>query len=194
MKSRKSQKKAAAQGGKAAATGGSSKLGVVALTVLTAAIFIWLLLPSTPAGPSGSASAQAESAPASQDQPPSAVLDAAGGPPPIRFTPDRLDLGVVEINQTITEVVQVFNPTDRTLRVLTTRGNCSCVRGEIGSGGVIPPQSSIPLTVHFDTLSNPSNKNVAVNVLIAGFAEPLSLPVSARIVRTNESGPAGPQP
>lgn len=192
MKSQKAQKKAAAHGGKKGAAGGGGKLGVIALTVLTAAVFIWLLLPQTSG--STSSGAQADAATTAQEPQPSAVLDAAGGPPPVRFTPERLDLGVVEVNQTITEVVQVFNPTDRPLRVLTTRGNCTCVRGEIGAGGVIPPQSSIPLTVHFDTLSNPSSKNVAVNILIAGFAEPLSLPVSARIVRSNDSGPAGPQP
>lgn len=99
-----------------------------------------------------------------QRTPPQPVL----GPPPIEFQPEIIDLGEVRPNQRLTASVKIHNPSDKWLKIASTKADCACTSVEV-SDKMIAPGQSVLLNAHYAANSVMGEKKGAVRVGIEGY-------------------------
>jgi hypothetical protein len=103
------------------------------------------------------------------------------GPPPVVATPSSIHLGTLEPNTTVTRSIELQNTGDEPLRILAARSSCRCTTVQARQWS-IPARGIASVTAVFDSEARPGGKYVTVHVWIAGYDEPVSVPITAEVL------------
>ncbi|MCI0365136.1 MAG: DUF1573 domain-containing protein [Phycisphaerales bacterium] len=106
------------------------------------------------------------------------------GPPPIVFEPAILDLGEVRPNQRVSGTIYIRNTSDKALKILTTKPDCSCTSINLTNVPLLPGEQ-VAMEPTFQS-GNMGEKLSGVKVMIENYDEVVvnlkalvTLPISA---------------
>lgn len=90
------------------------------------------------------------------------------GAPPVRFEPDRLDLGTLAPGDTATGSIVIHNISDKWLTIKESRSSCTCTAINLANTTIAPGQA-ISFDVSYHAASVMGVKNNAVRILFDGY-------------------------
>lgn len=128
------------------------------------------------ANPLTGANMPAQAAPAAPTGAP--PVDATGmidSLPPIKVTPEVLDLGFMAPKAGGKGTVQLLNVGDKPLTIAAVTPSCKCTTTSQLAGTVIEPGKSVPLEAVLEGASMPQPHRASIRVLVDGYAKVLEI-------------------
>lgn len=98
------------------------------------------------------------------------------GPPPVEFHPEVLDLGTVRPNDRVFGQVQLQNVSEKWLKIVASRADCTCTSVNLADT-LLAPGQSVPLEAQLKT-SVMGEWSGAIQVLIEGY-DPITVRATA---------------
>lgn len=119
--------------------------------------------------------------PPHQHQPPKPRRASAPvlGKPPIEFHPELLDLGTIQPGERVTASVYMHNVSEKTLKVLYAKPDCSCTAANVSSDTIAPGQP-IVLEVEYHATSVMGPWKGEIRVGIDGY-DMVAIPAKAMV-------------
>ena len=117
----------------------------------------------------------AQAAPTEAGAPPVDATGLIDSLPPIKVTPEVLDLGFMAPKAGGKGTVQLLNTGDKPLKIAAVTPSCKCTTTSQMAGTVIEPGKSVPLEAVLEGAAMPQPHRASIRVLVDGYAKVLEI-------------------
>ncbi len=123
-----------------------------------------------------------------QAEPPRVVQPTVSAPAPvamstvrIEFDPPIIDMGPVVPNQAVSKVIQIRNPGDKPVRILSVKPSCKCTTIGDLTGTIIAPGESVPLEAELEAQPFTGVRTASISVVIEGASDAFTVDLRAEV-------------